>query len=428
MADIIPPWLATMRSLKGTDEFAGGADNPIILSWRDFISRTYPEMATYCRNYTHDDVPWCGLTMAYVMAVNGIRPVFGPTDTDKFLWADAWRQFGTKLEQPRLGCVMVFTRDGGGHVALYEGDDGDNYRIVGGNQSDSVNVTSMSKSRFSGAFWPREVLAQIPKPAPGTKRFADITATVFADSSVAYPDVEPGWNGRPGVALPAWIDGERPMVRVWKDGKSVDCEIIDQGPWNYTQKSKGLPGDPYWETGVRPQAESGTDMTGRKTNLAGIDLTPAAADAISLDGKGLVDWEFIGETEMPDVQVIPPRAQPDLRPLIEALLPLLPILIEALQKSKGGQLPPLLPPPVTQPPPVAAPPPSALQRPSVMGSVIGLVISAATTYFGAGVIPPIVGEVAMAAFGGTAMVGSTGFFGAVKNFIDRRLAARYAPK
>jgi hypothetical protein len=34
-------------------------------------------------------------------------------------------------------------------------------------------------------------------------------------------------------------------------------------------------------------------MSGRKTNRAGIDLTLAAAKAIQIDGKGLVDWDFI---------------------------------------------------------------------------------------------------------------------------------------
>ena len=29
-----PPWLATMREISGTREYAGGADNPVILEWR----------------------------------------------------------------------------------------------------------------------------------------------------------------------------------------------------------------------------------------------------------------------------------------------------------------------------------------------------------------------------------------------------------
>ena len=60
--------------------------------------------------------------------------------------------------------------------------------------------------------------------------------------------------------------------------------MLDIGPWNTN--------DPYWEAHKRPQAESGTDMRGRRTNRAGIDLTPATARALGIDGKGVVDWEF----------------------------------------------------------------------------------------------------------------------------------------
>jgi hypothetical protein len=34
-------------------------------------------------------------------------------------------------------------------------------------------------------------------------------------------------------------------------------------------------------------------MTGRTTNGAGIDLSPALAKALGIEGKGKVNWEFI---------------------------------------------------------------------------------------------------------------------------------------
>jgi uncharacterized protein (TIGR02594 family) len=192
MPDLAPPWLATMRTITGTLETPGSADNPVILSWRDEIARRYPEMASYCAGYTHDEIPWCGLTTAYVMAVNGIRPVFGPSDTDKFLWAAAWQQFG-KPCQPKLGAVMVFTRDGGGHVSLYEGEDGDHYIIRGGNQSDSVNVTRMSKSKFSGAFWPD--VAAITQPIP------------MSHQDAAFPMLQLGAIGPDVIELQTLLGG-----------------------------------------------------------------------------------------------------------------------------------------------------------------------------------------------------------------------------
>ena len=75
-----------------------------------------------------------------------------------------------------------------------------------------------------------------------------------------------------GVALPFFFRGPRPKVRVINPatgGRSVVCDIVDVRPWNTN--------DPYWETGSRPQAEAGVARDRRKTNLAGIDLTPCSA-------------------------------------------------------------------------------------------------------------------------------------------------------
>ena len=79
-----PAWLATMREITGTQEYAGGSDNPVILKWARFIGEKYPEMRSYCAQYNHDAIAWCGLTVAYCMAKNGIRPVFGKSETERF--------------------------------------------------------------------------------------------------------------------------------------------------------------------------------------------------------------------------------------------------------------------------------------------------------------------------------------------------------
>jgi len=291
MPDAVPPWLATMQAITGTLEFPGAADNPIILAWRDEIARQFPEMASYCTNYQHDETPWCGLTVAYCMAHNGVRPVFGPDDTDKFLWAQAWKQFGTPVDRPQPGDVLVFAR----HVTLYDGEDGDSYLGRGGNQSDSVKVSRYSKSGCEAIRRPPGASA-VSRPATGpvaiaaVKPCAGVTATVFggqSDPNHSAYDEHFITDSETGVALPARFKGERPQVRVSRGDKSVVCEIVDVGPW-YDGR-EGWPVDRYWETGARPRAES----DGR-TNGAGIDLTPAAARALGLGDKGKVDWEFVG--------------------------------------------------------------------------------------------------------------------------------------
>jgi hypothetical protein len=91
------------------------------------------------------------------------------------------------------------------------------------------------------------------------------------------------------VALPDRFEGVRPNVRVHNraTGKSAVAAIMDVGPWNID--------DPYWAEGTRPQAESGIDEDGDVTNKAGIDLSPALADLIGIDGLGEVDWEFASD-------------------------------------------------------------------------------------------------------------------------------------
>jgi hypothetical protein len=86
--------------------------------------------------------------------------------------------------------------------------------------------------------------------------------------------------------LPDRFEGERPKVEVFnrESGAHAIASIEDVGPWNID--------DPYWLSGERPQAETGMDMTGRETNGAGIDLSPALAALLDIDGKGEVDWKF----------------------------------------------------------------------------------------------------------------------------------------
>ncbi|MCC6775617.1 MAG: hypothetical protein IT537_03115 [Hyphomicrobiales bacterium] len=476
MSDYIPPWLAIARSEIGTKEVPGAADNPTLLAYARKVGEIFPEMASYGALYRADSTAWCGVFAAYCCAMAGVRPPFGPADLDRWMWAQAWKKTkGERLQQPHLGAILVFAR----HVTFYDGDAGDGYWwCVGGNQSDAVTRTKYAASSCEAIIWPSVITT-----ATKSRRQSNIIATVFADDEVAYTDVRPGWNDRPGVALPFRFPSPRPRVRVYANGRSVDCDIIDQGPWNYTSKARDLPGDPYWETGARPQAESGTDMTGRKTNRAGIDLTPAAANTIGIDGKGLVDWEFITETTMPEPEILAPpnpvestvpmAANPLL--LIGAALlyrrftetPNMPKGIDLnrlislmqdplLQKILSGQpitLPELLsilpkvqallagqetsmaapaPPAIDVPAPTPVTP--AAQKPSVQLSALGLagvvlaqVLGGLGTPFGMGAAPTTAGTLATVTPILTAMIGSTGAFGSVLN-IARTLFGVAAPR
>jgi uncharacterized protein (TIGR02594 family) len=168
MAAEAPKWLLAMRAMSadGIKETPGSGDNPKILAMRDTIAATYPDMASYCALYQHDATPWCGLAVAYAMTMGGVRPVFGKTDTDRFMWARAWDddEWGYELSVPRPGCVVVMQREGGGHVTLYERTEGSSYVCRGGNQADSVNQSSYPISKVVALMWPRA--DGVPPPAP----------------------------------------------------------------------------------------------------------------------------------------------------------------------------------------------------------------------------------------------------------------------
>jgi hypothetical protein len=50
---------------------------------------------------------------------------------------------------------VVFSRDGGGHVGFVVGqrENGD-LMVLGGNQSDAINIRAFQRSRVSGYRWP----------------------------------------------------------------------------------------------------------------------------------------------------------------------------------------------------------------------------------------------------------------------------------
>lgn len=142
-AGVLPRHLTVALNLIGTVETAGAANNPIIMAW----AKRCREAGVNVSGYTADSVPWCGLFMAYCMVVAGRAEeakLIGGT-----LWALNWSKFGTEGGQPELGDVLTFTRNGGGHVGIYIGEDTGYFHLLGGNQSDRVNIMRIAKSRMN---------------------------------------------------------------------------------------------------------------------------------------------------------------------------------------------------------------------------------------------------------------------------------------
>jgi len=156
MPDTVPPWLMVMRAITGMTEAPGSANNPHILHMADAIGREWPAQANYAAQYTSDDIAWCGLTVAYCVSTAGYEPQYGATDTERWMWAQSWDEWGEELEEPKQGCIVVQVRDGGGHVTLFEHWDGGMLVCRGGNQSDMVKLSSYDPGVVLSYRWPRK--------------------------------------------------------------------------------------------------------------------------------------------------------------------------------------------------------------------------------------------------------------------------------
>lgn len=140
-----PKWLREARSRFGTKEVAGSASSPTILSWAKRLGSKVLGMV-----YNADSVPWCGVFVASCLAEDDIK---APPIAVR---AMAWATWGLAIRSERLapGAVLVFERQGGGHVGFYVGEDPVAYHVLGGNQGDAVTIARIEKTRCVARRWP----------------------------------------------------------------------------------------------------------------------------------------------------------------------------------------------------------------------------------------------------------------------------------
>jgi uncharacterized protein (TIGR02594 family) len=132
-------WIAEARKYIGQREIKGSKHNPLILSWLNKLSAWW----------ANDEVPWCGAFVAQALqAADRNIPAHWYRASD-------YLNTGTRLERPCYGCIVVFSRSGGGHVGFIIGKDKyGNLMVLGGNQSDQVSIVPFNTSRVSGYIWP----------------------------------------------------------------------------------------------------------------------------------------------------------------------------------------------------------------------------------------------------------------------------------
>lgn len=146
-------WLDAARGDLGNPESLGPNDSPFIRKMLGKLNALWLK-----------GQPWCGSAMAYWMQRCQI-----PFPKDYYR-AKAWAQWGTGCGQV-LGAVVVFEREGGGHVGILTGRDAKGFlRVLGANQSDSVRESWFDPARVLAYRWPPNVAFFDAKPLPPMTR------------------------------------------------------------------------------------------------------------------------------------------------------------------------------------------------------------------------------------------------------------------
>jgi uncharacterized protein (TIGR02594 family) len=131
------PWIPIALAELGVKEYPGDRDNPRIVEYLKSTNLGAP----YNSN---DETYWCSAFVNWCIERSG----YEGTDS---AWARSWLNWGQKVETPRRGCVVVFSREANsGHVAFYVGETPTEIQVLGGNQSDEVNTSNYPKSRVLG--------------------------------------------------------------------------------------------------------------------------------------------------------------------------------------------------------------------------------------------------------------------------------------
>jgi uncharacterized protein (TIGR02594 family) len=136
---IATPWLDIARAELGVKEIPGSKHEKRILEYHKATSL----------ESTEDEVPWCSSFVSWCLEKAGVP-------STRNAWARSYLAWGTKIDKPVLGCIVVFSRGASsGHVAFYVGESDAGIQCLGGNQSNKVCLATYPKSRLLGYRLPK---------------------------------------------------------------------------------------------------------------------------------------------------------------------------------------------------------------------------------------------------------------------------------
>lgn len=136
--ETMPPWMAELNRKAGLHEVKNNS------SLIDFL-----KIGRYLGN--PKDLPWCGDAVESVIAKT--------LPTEKLpsnpFFAQNWAKFGQDAGGPIVGSIGVIKwSPTSGHVGIVAGVDGNRVNMLGGNQSNAINVSSFPRDKFIAFRWP----------------------------------------------------------------------------------------------------------------------------------------------------------------------------------------------------------------------------------------------------------------------------------
>lgn len=122
-------------SQYGITEIKGDKSNPEINKYFNEIGQTWAD----------DEVSWCSAFVNWVCKTENF-------EYSGKLTARSWLDIGTTIITPKLGNIVILWREDPdswkGHVGFFVREDKNNIWVLGGNQSNTVNISSYPKERL----------------------------------------------------------------------------------------------------------------------------------------------------------------------------------------------------------------------------------------------------------------------------------------
>lgn len=137
-----PPWLAVAEREIGVSQHPQGSNNPRITEYHAHTNiRGFDDKASWCSSF----VNWCFAQVGIAGTGSAV--------------ARSWLEWGVPLETPRLGCIVVLSRDEPeswkGHVGFFLRVDLASVVLLGGNQINQVRELNYPLTSVLGYRWPR---------------------------------------------------------------------------------------------------------------------------------------------------------------------------------------------------------------------------------------------------------------------------------